>query len=121
MPTNLPPQEFNDSADGTRLFFDRYGVEPNQYRAVDIDAAVSFFESAGFDREAAVVSAITILQQAKREGSNVFTILDSLQKLDSVRLSQLVAEILNNNRVPTSALGYRAQITSDIKSREIGA
>jgi hypothetical protein len=39
-----------------------------------------------------------------------------LKNFPGVSLSQIVAEILNNNRVPTSLLGFR---TSDVKPNQI--
>jgi len=121
MASNLPPQELNDTGAATRLFFDQYGAKPNEYKAVEVDATVAFFEGAGFDKDASIVAAITLLQQAKREATNIFETLDTLNRLPSVKLSQLVAEILNNKRVPTSALGFRTETNTNLKAREISA
>ena len=121
MATNLPPKEINDSGAATRIFFDQYGVKPTEYKAVEVDAAVNFFNSAGFGNDASTVSGLSILKQAKREGVSVFVILDGLRKLNAVQISTLVAQILNSNRVPTSALGFRTNVISNDKSREISA
>jgi len=119
MATNLPPRELNDSGAATKIFFDQYGVKPTEYKSTEVDAAINFFKGAGFEDDAATVSGVTILRQAKAEGVSVFVILDSLKKFTSVQISTLVAEILNNNRVPTSALGFRTNVISNNKSREI--
>lgn len=116
MATNLPSRIIEDSAAGTKLFFDRYGEAPMEFSANDVTLAVSFFESAGFDTDAANTVAMTLLRQAKIDSLPVGQILDSLKGLNTMSLSQLVGEILNNNRVPTSILGFR---TTDVKPNQI--
>jgi hypothetical protein len=107
MATNLPPQPNTDSANATKLFFDSYGQQPLEFNATDVDAAIGFFESKGFDRDAATITAVTLLKQAKIENQPVFQILDTLKGFNSLQISALVAEILNNNRPSTSTLGLR--------------
>lgn len=121
MSTNLPIQQLEDSAAGTRLYFERYGEEPLEFPATDVAAAVSFFESAGFDKDAALVTAMTILRQAKLDGTPIFQLLDTLRGFQNIELSQLVGEILNNNRVPTSTLGFRVKDVIPNQSRNIAA
>ncbi len=116
MATNLPSQVIEDSAAGTKLYFEKYGEAPLEFPSVEVDLAHSFFERAGFDQDAASVVAMTLLRQAKIEGIPISQILDSLQGYNSITLSQLVGEILNNNRVPTSILGFR---TTDVKPNQI--
>ena len=107
MATNLPPPQSDDSAAGTRLFFDSYGQRPLEFSANDVSATVSFFESKGFDKDAATITAATLLKQAKIENQPIFQILDTLAGFNSLQLSALVGEILNNNRPSTSTLGFR--------------
>jgi hypothetical protein len=76
---------------------------------------VSFFTSAGFDSDAAATVAMTLLRQAKIDSTPISQIIDTLTGVNKNTLSQLVGEILNNNRVPTSLLGFR---TSDIKPNQ---
>lgn len=116
MATNLPSRVIEDSAAGTKLFFDRYGEAPMEFSANDVTLAVSFFEASGFDSDAANTVAMTLLRQAKIESIPVAQILDSLRGLDKMGLSQLVGEILNNNRVPTSILGFR---TTEVRPNQI--
>jgi len=116
MSTNLPIQNINDSAAGTKIFYDNYGVEPLEFAATDVDGAVAFFEKRGFDRDAALVVATTILKQAKLDNVPVFQLLDSLGNLQEMNISTLVGEILNNNRTPTSTLGFR---TTPVKPNQI--
>ena len=112
MATNLPSFEISDSAAGTKLYFDTYGEAGLEYAANDVTAAVGFFESTGFDTDAAETVAMTLLRQAKIDATPISQVLDTLKGFPAKNLSQLVAEILNNNRVPSSILGYR---TADVK------
>lgn len=121
MSTNLPIQQLEDSAAGTRLYFERYGEEPLEFPATDVAAAVAFFESAGFDKDAALVTAMTVLRQAKLDGTPIFQLLDTLKGFQNIELSQLVGEILNNNRIPTSTLGFRVKDVIPNQSRNIAA
>jgi hypothetical protein len=116
MTTNLPAQIVEDSAAATKLYFENYGEAALEFPSNDVTAAVSFFQQAGFDLDAASTSAAVILRQAKIDSTPIFEILDTLKNFPGVSLSQIVAEILNNNRVPTSLLGYR---TGDVKLDQI--
>lgn len=121
MATNLPSQIIEDSAAGTKLYFDTYGEEPLEFNSNDVDLATSFFQTAGFDRDAALVVAMTILRQAKIDGTPIFQILETLRKYDTLQISQIVGEILNNNRVPTSTLGFRVNNVIPNQARNIAA
>ena len=121
MATNLPAQPIEDSAAATKLYFENYGETALEFPSNDVTAAVSFFQQAGFDLDAASTSAAVILRQAKIDGTPIFQILDTLKNFPGVSLSQIVAEILNNNRVPTSILGYRTQRVNSDKTRNIAA
>lgn len=119
MATNLPPRNLNDSAAGTKLFFDSYGKSPLEFSATDVDAAVNFFRKNGFDEDASLVTATTLLKQAKLERISIFEILDQIKNLEQIQISALVGEILNNNRVPSSTLGYKTTLPQVSKTRNI--
>jgi hypothetical protein len=122
MSTNLPPVTIEDSAQETKLFFDAYGQSPLEFSANEVEASIGFFLSKGFDRDAAEVTAATIMKQAKLENMPVFKLLDTLKALDGVSLSSLVAEILNNNRPSSSALGFKlVSSTKESQTRNIAA
>ena len=123
MRTNLPPIESStDSAAKTKLFFDEYGQAPLEFSANDVEAAIGFFMTNGFDRDAAEITALVVLRQAKFENMPVFKLIDQLKVMDGVKLSALVGEILNNNRPSSSALGYKADNSDDqFKTRNIAA
>ena len=115
MATNLPSQPIQDSAAGTKLFFDAYGEQPLEFPANDVNFTQGFFERAGFDKDAASLVTMTLLRQAKIDGTPIAEILDTLKSFTGIQLSQIVGEILNNNRVSTSILGFR---TTDVKPNQ---
>lgn len=120
--TNLPLPEISDSAETSKVFFDTYGTPEIEFNAVDVDAAVGFFTSRGFENEAALVTASVILKQAKIDRMPVKELLDTLKTFEGIQLSALVAEILNNNRTPISTLGFRQKsVRPDQISRNISA
>lgn len=121
MSTNLPIQELQDSGAGTNLYFGTYGEQALEFPANDVAATVAFFQKAGFDKDAALVTAMTVLRQAKIDNTPIYQLLDSLKGLETINLSQLVGEILNNNRVPTSTLGFRVTDVIPNQSRNIAA
>jgi hypothetical protein len=122
MSTNLPLPAVVDSAQFTKQFFDSYGVEPLEFPAADVEAAVAFFQTRGFDRDASEVTAAAILKQAKLDEVPVFQLLDTLKNADDFQISALISEILNNNRPSSSVLGYRTPPNvRDVKVRNVAA
>jgi GH35 family endo-1,4-beta-xylanase len=117
--TNLPSQLITDSAAGTKLFFNNYGQETLEFSANDVTSTVSFFEKKGFENDAALVVSTVLLKQAKIDGTPIYKILQSLEQFDGLGLSQVVGEILNNNRTTTSTLGFRAENVKVTQSRNI--
>jgi hypothetical protein len=115
--TNLPSVAIEDSAAGTKLFFDQYGREPLQFNVNDAEATIGFFTNRGFDTDAAIITASTLLKQAKLDNVPIFQLLDTLSGLTGVELNFLIAEILNNNRPSTSTLGFRNQVL--VKTNQI--
>jgi hypothetical protein len=105
---NLPAVTKTDSASSTKLFFDTYGRRPLEFGSNEVAASIGFFTSRGFEEEAALTTAMTILRQAKIDGVGVFEILDTLKELNGTQLSAVVAQILNKYRPNTSSLGFRA-------------
>lgn len=119
--TNLPSIAVEDSAAGTKLFFNNYGQETLEFNANDVNSTVSFFEKNGFEKDAALVVSTVLLKQAKIDGTPIYKILQSLEQFDGLGLSQVVGEILNNNRTPTSTLGFRTPNVKVTQSRNIAA
>lgn len=122
MNTNLPSNIIEDSATATKLFFDEYGQAPLEFSANDVEAAIGFFQGQGFDRDAAEITAMVVLRQAKFENIPVFKLIDQLKGMDGMKLSALVGEILNNNRPSSSALGFKSgRVDDELKTRNIAA
>jgi len=119
--TNLPPQRIEDSAAGTKLFFDTYGEQPLEFNATEVDACVNFFKKNGFDEDASLVVSSVLLRQAKIDNTPIFQLLDTLSGFNGLDLSALISEILNNNRIPTSTLGFKTPIVQSDISRNIAA
>lgn len=119
MATNLPIQSKDDSAAGTKLFFDNYGEQPLEFNSTEVDSAVAFFEKRGFDKDAALIVSSTLLKQAKLDSTPIYKILDTLSGFDGLQLSSLVGEILNNNRSSISTLGFRTTPVTTNQIRNI--
>lgn len=112
--SNLPVStESSDSGEVVKSFFNSYFTAPVTFPAEQVDAVVGFFKKRGFDDLAATSTSMVLLQQAKIDQVNVFTLLDTLKGLTDVQLSAIVAEVLNYNRQKNSVLGYRQQDNSD--------
>jgi len=122
MKTNLPPLNIADSAESTKIFFNSYGLPELEFNASEVDTAVGFFKSRGFEEDAAFVTAAVILKQAKIDEVPVRQLLDTLNTFTGIEISALIAEILNNNRSSISSLGFRKNTGKvDLISRNISA
>lgn len=95
----------------TKAFFNEYYTSIINISDNELSSATSFFESKGFDKSAALTTAIILINQSKNDKVNIFTLLDSLRNLSNVKLTELVAELLNYNRTPTSVVGFRRNIS----------
>ena len=120
MAINLPlPQESNSSAD-VKQFFDKFFVHQISFPSNQIDAVVGFFLKRNFDVDSARSVSIVLLNQARTDNINVFQLIDTLKVLNSIQLSQVVAQILNANRNNASLLGYRiANLADNYETRNI--
>ena len=118
MITNLPQSPV--SSKNVKTFFDNFFAKPVSFPADQIDAVTGFFGKRGFDTTSASSIAITLLNQARNENVNVFSLLDSLKGLTDVQLSQVITQVLNASREKTSLLGYRVKpVTDTYESRNI--
>lgn len=110
--SNLPIQ--NDTEDLGKKFFNTYYEESIAVPSNVIDASIGFFSSKGFSDSAARAVATVLVSQAKIDGVNVFTLLDTLKKLNEFQLSTVVREILNNYRLRISILGTKLDISDKV-------
>lgn len=108
MASNLPATVNEDSAAGTKLFFDTYGQAPKEFAATDVDAAIAFFTEKGFSDDAARSTGMAILMQAKEESIPVFQILDTLKGFSAIEISEVTARILNEDRQSSSIIGFKS-------------
>lgn len=100
-----------DSSAEVKEFFDKYFVDPISYSATQVDSVVGFFLKRGFDQSSATGVSTVLLQQAKIDQVNVFTLLDTLKGLTEVQISGLVGEIVNYNRSKVSVIGFKTENT----------
>ena len=114
MSSNFPVPNNTDTDQRVKLFFDTYFNAPVSYPASEIDAVIGFFRKRGFDEVASSSTAIVLLQQAKIDEVNVFTLLDTLKGLTDLQLSSVTTAVLNANRQRNSTLGFKQQDTSDL-------
>jgi hypothetical protein len=108
-----------DQSNQIKEFFDRNLSDKISLSSNQVDSVVGFFKKRGFDENAAISVASVILQQAKKDNTNIFKIIDTLQGLDNVQLSSLVATILNNNRSKISNIGFVSATSSVRDERNI--
>jgi hypothetical protein len=120
MSTNLPIEKSADSAEKTRIFFEEYGQRSVEFSATELDRVIGFFVARGFDEDAAITTGITLLRKSKIDGISVSSLLDSLSGFNEIRISRIVAEILNSDRKPISLLGFRIETPkTELLSRNI--
>jgi len=100
-----------DSSTEVKEFFDKYFTETISYSANQVDSVVGFFLKRGFDETSATGVATVLLQQAKIDNVNIYTLLDTLKGLDDVQISGLVGEIVNYNRSKVSVIGFKTTDT----------
>jgi hypothetical protein len=110
--SNLPPASATESSsDLTNKALSQYNDVPVELDHNVMTAMIGMLENRGFSNDSAESISITIMIQARRDGYNPITVLESMKKLGENDLSQLLSEILNYNRLKTSVLGSVQQIT----------
>jgi hypothetical protein len=110
MKTNLPSPEHASSDSEIKQFFDKFYMTEVTFPAGEIDAVVGFFQRREFDVTSARTLAIVLLNQARNDNVNVFTLLETLKSIPTMQLSSVVAQILNAYREKTSLIGYRVSV-----------
>lgn len=117
---NIPKTQQTSSSDLTIKVFDQYFNIPVEINHTELVAMQGFFENRGFGKDSAESTALVIITQAKKDGYSAMQIMDTLSGFDNVKISALVAEILNYNRFKTSSIGVTQQfIASDEVARNI--
>lgn len=114
--SNLPIEtEERDSAQAAKRFFNTYYDEKVAIPSAIIDSTIAFFKSRQFNESAAIAVSTVLINQAKIDNINVFTLLDTLKELNEFQLSTVVREILNTHRLRISILGTRVDNSSDVQ------
>ena len=112
------PVQTNDKR--VTAFFDKYFTGKLEFASNEVDAVIAFFEKRGFEKAAAISTGSILLQQAKLDGIKVFVLLDTLKGFDEAKLSAVVAEVLNYNRLSTSVLGFKnTTATNTLEKRNV--
>lgn len=120
MLNNLPSKTDQSTSQEVRDFFDKFFKHKISFPSNQIDAVVGFFLKRGFDEDAARSTGIVLLNQARLDNVNVFTLIDQLKGLTDVQLTKVVTEVLNAYRIQTSTLGYKvASLEDTFESRNI--
>jgi hypothetical protein len=118
--TNLPPVENTESSEEVRAFFDKYFKHQITFPSNQIDAVLGFFLKRGFSEQSAKSTAIVLLNQARLDDVSPFKLVDTLNGLTEIQLSQVVTEIMNAYRDRTSALGFKlTTVEETLESRNI--
>ena len=113
---NLPISPKN-TQEKVAKFFDEYYSAPLEFPSNEVDAVIGFFENRGFEKISAQTVGSVLMRQAKIDNIKIFELLDTLKGLDGTQLSYIVTEVLNNNRVNTSSLGYKVESPSDLSEK----
>lgn len=106
-----------DSTVKSKQYFDNYQKDRISYPSNQVDAVIGFFESKGFEKQAAISVSTVLLQQAKVDNINVMTLIDDLKKFDLPKLNELIGAILNNQRDRISLLGFKDTPNVENQSR----
>lgn len=107
----------NDSTVKSKQYFDNYQKDRISYPSNQVDAVLGFFESKGFEKQAAISVSTVLLQQAKVDNINVMTLIDDLKKFDKPKLNELIGAILNNQRDRISLLGFKETAIKENQSK----
>jgi len=110
-----------DSGEEVKEFYNKYFTEKISFSANKVDSVVGFFTKRGFDESSAISVSSILLEQAKIDDVDVFTLLDTLNGLEDIQISAVIAEILNYNRSKSSVLGFKVEKTDKTELRNIVA
>jgi hypothetical protein len=112
---NIPIQKSASSSDASVAVLNRTvggsGVQINNQALV---ALTGYLGTRGFKNPSAETVALTILTQAKIDGFDPWTVIETIKSADNNVITGIVSEILNSNRFKTSSLGY-VKITNPVE------
>jgi len=112
---NIPVQKTASSSDMSLAVLN--GVNSSTSVYINNQALVAltgYLESKGFKNPSADTVAVTILTQAKKDGFDPWTVIETIKTATNDTITSIVAEIINTNRFKTSSLGY-VRVTNPVE------
>jgi hypothetical protein len=101
----------NPKVDKTVRIFDGFYQYETEVDANDYDVVNSYFESVLGTDQAAANFTVALFRIADETGTSVLTLLDSIQDLGKIELTQTMCYYLNGLRSPTTLLGITSTST----------
>lgn len=112
---NIPSQKSASSTDASLAVLNGINsAAPVHINNQALVALTGYLESKGFKNPSAETVAITILTQAKTDGFDPWTVIETIKTATNDTITGIVAEIINSNRFKTSSLGY-VRITNPVE------
>jgi len=112
---NIPINKPGSSSDASQAILtgvtNRSTVQINNQALV---ALTGWLQNRGFQNPSAETVASTILAQAKIDGFDPWTVIETIKSADNNTITGIVSEILNTNRFVSSSLGY-VKVTNPVE------
>lgn len=112
---NIPSQRTASSTDATLAVLNGFDTAtPVHLNNQAVVSLTGYLSEKGFKSPSAETVAITILTQAKKDGFDPWTVIETIKATSNDTITGIVAEILNTNRFKTSSLGY-VRVTTPVE------
>ena len=112
---NIPSQKTASNSDASLAVLNGINSASTVYiNNQALVALTGYLETKGFKNPSADTVAITILTQAKKDGFDPWTVIETIKTASNDTITGIVAEILNSNRFKTSSLGY-VRVTNPVE------
>jgi hypothetical protein len=112
---NIPSQKTASSTDATLAVLNGFDTAaPVHLNNQALVSLTGYLSERGFKNPSAETVAITILTQAKKDGFDPWTVIETVKSASNDTITGIVAEILNTNRFKTSSLGY-VRVTTPVE------
>jgi hypothetical protein len=112
---NIPINKQGSSSDASQAVLtgvtNKATVQVNNQALV---ALTGWLQSRGFQNPSAETVASTILSQAKIDGYDPWTVIETIKTANNNTITGIVSEILNTNRFVSSSLGY-VRVTNPVE------
>ena len=112
---NIPSQKTASNSDASLAVLNSINsAAPVHINNQALVALTGYLESKGFKNPSSDTVAITILTQAKKDGFDPWTVIETIKTATNDTITRIVAEIMNTNRFKTSSLGY-VRVTTPVE------